>query len=143
MAYARDYASRFRVFNDSVNALREIFAAGGAGDSSLSPWPVVAGGPPLFLGTWGRDVERAAREFDGWIASGAYRGVDEVAAAAERFRMAGGGRCVVSTIQLTAETDLGELKDRFARFAQAGFDDAVVMFMPGGPAASDVRALIA
>jgi alkanesulfonate monooxygenase SsuD/methylene tetrahydromethanopterin reductase-like flavin-dependent oxidoreductase (luciferase family) len=141
-ACGRDYAGRFRTFDESVGSLREIFATGGTGESSLTPWPAVAGGPRLFLGTWGKGVERAAKEFDGWIASGAYRAPEEVAAAAERFHAAGGGRSVVSTIQLTSETDLGELKERFARFAEAGFDDAVVMFMPGGPAPSSVRGLL-
>jgi alkanesulfonate monooxygenase SsuD/methylene tetrahydromethanopterin reductase-like flavin-dependent oxidoreductase (luciferase family) len=141
-AYDRDHASRFKAFNESVAALRKIFATGGLGDADLSPWPAVRGGPPMFLGTWGKGVERAAREFDGWIASGAYRTVDEVAAAAERFHVAGGGRSIVSTLQLTAETDLGQLKGRFQRFAEAGFDDAVVMFMPGAPSPAAVRSLV-
>jgi alkanesulfonate monooxygenase SsuD/methylene tetrahydromethanopterin reductase-like flavin-dependent oxidoreductase (luciferase family) len=142
IAYDRDYGARFRTFDESVRALKEIFDEGGRGDAELSPWPAVAGGPPIFFGTWGKGVERAADEFDGWIASGAYRSVEEVAAAAERFHAAGGGRSIVSTIQLTGETDLGELKERFAAYAEAGFDDAVVMFMPGGPKPADVRALV-
>jgi alkanesulfonate monooxygenase SsuD/methylene tetrahydromethanopterin reductase-like flavin-dependent oxidoreductase (luciferase family) len=142
IAYERDYGSRFKDFNESLRALKELFDDGSRGDADLSPWPSVAGGPPLFYGTWGKGVERAATEFDGWIASGAYRSVKEVAAAAERFHAAGGGRSIVSTIQLTGETDLGELKERFAAYAEAGFDDAVVMFMPGGPSPKDVRGLI-
>lgn len=140
--YDREYGSRFSTFDQSVEILREVFRTGSAEGKSLSPWPAVSGGPPLFLGTWGKGVARAATEFDGWIASGAYRTVDEVAQAAARYHDAGGGRSIVSTIQLTGETDLGELKERFDRYAEAGFDDAVVMFMPGGPAPAVVRALI-
>ena len=141
-AFERPYESRFADFRESTAALRGIFASGGRDGASLSPWPPVQGGPPLFLGTWGRGVERAAREFDGWIASGAYRSVDEIAAAASRYQAAGGGRSVVSTIQLGPDTDLGELGERFAAYAEAGFDDAVVMLLPGGPSAAAVRALL-
>jgi hypothetical protein len=95
-----------------------------------------------LLGSWGRGVARAAREYDGWIASGAYRQPDEVIEALRRYRAAGGGRAVVSTIQLGPRTDLGELRERLGRFAAAGFDDAVVMFLPGAPAPSVVRALV-
>lgn len=141
-AFGRPHASRFGDFTWSMASLRRIFATGGEGPSNLTPWPAVRGGPPLFLGSWGNGVERAARDFDGWIASAHYRTVDEVCAAAERYRQAGGGRAVVSTIQVAAGTDLGELRDRLDRFVAAGFDDAVVMILPGGPAPAAVRALV-
>ena len=141
-AFGRDYDSRFSNFGRSVAALRRIFADGMHEGSNLSPWPAVAGGPPVFLGSWGNGVTQAAREFDGWIASANYRTVDEVAAAAERYRAAGGGRSVVSTIQVGGKTDLGELRDKLDRFAAAGFDDAVVMILPGGPAPLAVRRLV-
>ncbi len=99
-------------------------------------------GAPLFLGSWGNGVERAARSFDGWIASANYRTPDEVVAALARYRTAGGGRAIVSTIQLPAISDLGELKARLDRFAAAGFDDAVVMFLPGGPTPAQIRRLV-
>lgn len=141
-AFNRNYETRFADFNRSISALRDVFATGRHGAADLSPWPAVAGGPPLFLGSWGNGVESAAQAYDGWIASAAYRSVDEVAAAAARYRDAGGGRSVVSTIQINAETDLGDLKEKLARFAEAGFDDAVVMILPGGPAPGEVRALV-
>jgi len=141
-AFERPYESRFKDFTASIARLKTLFASGGADGVNLSPWPAVQGGPPLFLGSWGNGVERAAREFDGWTASAHYRTPAEVIAALQRYRAAGGGRAIVSTIQLNRDTDLGELRDRLARFADAGFDDAVVMFMPGAPAPRDVRALV-
>ncbi|MFU8814404.1 MAG: hypothetical protein ACNA7W_03600 [Pseudomonadales bacterium] len=75
-------------------------------------------------------------------ASAHYRTVDEVCAAIARYRQCGGGRCVISTIQVSAGTDLGELRDKLDRFAEAGFDDAVVMILPGGPAPAVVRAMV-
>lgn len=141
-AFDRDYAARFTSFEQSVDALREILVSGGRGEATLSPWPNVLGGPPLLLGSWGKGVERAAREFDGWIASAAYRSVEEIEFAAGRYRAAGGGRSIVSTIQIGADTDLGALREKLERFAGAGFDDAVVMILPGGPSAADVRKLV-
>ena len=48
----------------------------------------------------------------------------------------------MSTIVLNAETDLGELGERLDRYSYVGFDDTLVMFLPGGPASSNVRKLI-
>ncbi len=79
---------------------------------------------------------------DTLAASPHYRAPDEVTAALQRYRGLGGGRAIVSTIVLAADTDLGELNDRLGKFADAGFDDAVVMFMPGAPSPADVRALV-
>ena len=142
-AYGRNFDSRFKDFNSSLAVLREIFATGGSGDSQHGPWPQVLGGPPLFYGSWGKGVKRAAAEFDGWIASGHYRTVDEVCAALGEYRGAGGGRAIVSTLQVGADTDLGEFGDKLQRFADAGFDDAVVMLLPGAPAAAEIRKLVA
>lgn len=141
-AYGRDFGARFKDFNTCVANLREIFSTGGNDAGQHSPWPAVQGGPPLFFGTWGKGVERAASSFDGWIASGHYRTVDEVNAALDRYRSAGGGRAIVSTIQVSSDTDLGELQEKLQRYAQAGFDDAVVMLLPGAPTAAVVRQLI-
>lgn len=141
-AYERPYDSRFADFNAGIDALRKIFADGGDSRGQLSPWPSVRGGPPLFFGTWGKGVERAAESFDGWIASGHYRTPDEVCGALARYREAGGERAIVSTIQVGGDTDLGELDAKLNQFADAGFDDAVVMLLPGAPGADVVRKLV-
>lgn len=141
-AFSRRFETRFEDFSTLAGTLRQILRTGVSEQGDLSPWPSVRGGPPLFLGSWGRGVERAAREFDGWIASAHYRTAEQVIAALGRYRQAGGGRAVVSTIQLPAGTDLGELRDRLTRFAEAGFDDAVVLILPGGPAPDAVRRLL-
>jgi hypothetical protein len=94
------------------------------------------------LGTWGKGVTRAATEFDGWIASALHRTPDQVIDALGRFRTAGGQRAIVSTIQIGPDTDLGLIGENLNRFAAAGFDDAVVMISPGGPAAETVRQLL-
>jgi alkanesulfonate monooxygenase SsuD/methylene tetrahydromethanopterin reductase-like flavin-dependent oxidoreductase (luciferase family) len=141
-AFGRDYTARFREFRRTTGVLRTYLATGRSGDVDLSPWPATLRAPPILLGSWGQGVERAAKSFDGWIASGAYRTPAEVVAALGRYRQAGGGRAIVSTIQLRADTDLGQLADVLAQYAGAGFDDAVVMFLPGAPRPSRVRALV-
>ena len=141
-AYGVEYKDRFKILDASVKDLRQIFATGGLGESNLSPWPAVSGGPPMYLGSWGAGVTRAAHEFDGWIASANYRTVDEVAAAAQQYRDAGGGPSVISTIQIGAKIDLGELKEKLARFSEAGFDEAVVMIHAGAPDPEKILGLL-
>ena len=141
-ALDRSFDNRFAHFASVVEDLKEIFTTGARGDNALSPWPAVAGGPPLFLGTWKKGVERAAREFDGWIASSMHSPTDQLVSGLETYRQAGGKRAVVSTILAPPGTDLGEFKARLDRFADAGFDDAVVLLLPGGPTPAQVRQLV-
>ena len=137
--FERDYSSRFAEFNKHVDALRQAFQAD---PNPLTPWPNVAEGPALYYGTWGNGVKRAAQQFDGWIASGHYRSVDEVCQAHADYTQAGGGRSIVSTLQIDGKTDLGEMGEKLVRFAEAGFDDAVIMRLPGAPTSEAIRRLI-
>lgn len=137
--HQEDYKARFRNFETKLNNLRKILRTGAVGDLTLSPWPAVRDGVPLFFGTWGKNVARAAREFDGWIASGMHRTPEQCAAAMVRYREAGGSRAIVSTIRINGETDLGELRDRLQGYREAGFDDAVVMFLSGAPDPAEIR----
>jgi alkanesulfonate monooxygenase SsuD/methylene tetrahydromethanopterin reductase-like flavin-dependent oxidoreductase (luciferase family) len=142
IAFERDYAKRFKTFNSTLALLKTLLAEGKDERVNLTPWKRVVGGPPLIFGTWGAGVERAAKDFDGWMASAHYRTADQVIETLGRFRAAGGKRAIVSTIQLTADHDLGRTKDILQRFAGAGFDDAVVLLRPGSPSPAEVRALI-
>jgi len=141
VAFGRRAHGRSREFDARVVQLREIFADGVANGIDLTPYPASAGGPPLVLGSWGKGVERAATEFDGWMASNLHRSADDVVAALPRYRSAGGKRAIVSTITLVND-DLGELRERLSRFAEAGFDDAVILWFPGGAELSDIRACL-
>ena len=137
------FGERFSLFESKLAALRKVFQTGCTAEHDLTPWGSVRGGPPIFYGTWGRNVVRAAGEFDGWIASGMHRSPEECAEALLKYRAANGSRAIVSTLRIDADTDVGELCDRLRAFEQAGFDDAVVMFLPGAPSLSEIRALIA
>lgn len=137
----RDYTARFATFHRNTGRLRVLLAHGRDEYADLTP--AVAGGrPPLLLGSWGANVERAARDFDGWLASGYRRTPDQIIAAHERYRAAGGRRALVCAIPLDSRDDLEPTGEALRRYARAGFDDAVVLIGPGGPDPGEVRALL-
>lgn len=136
-AYDREHATRFATFRESTQRLRGLLENGRDERADLGP---AAARPPLLLGSWGANVERAAREFDGWLASGFRRAPDEIVAAHERYRAAGGARAIVCAVPVTR--DLDAAAQVLSRYADAGFDDAVVLIAPGGPDPEDVRALL-
>jgi alkanesulfonate monooxygenase SsuD/methylene tetrahydromethanopterin reductase-like flavin-dependent oxidoreductase (luciferase family) len=141
-AYDRDHAARFRTFDENLARLRVLLAHGRDERVDLAPAATAAGGPPLLLGSWGAKVERAAREFDGWLASGYRRTPDQILDAHARFRAAGGRRAVVCAVPLAGRDDLGPTGEALHRYADAGLDDAVVLIGPGGPDPEEVRALL-
>ena len=142
LVHEADFGQRFRDFDQKLAQLRQCFAHGTANTGHLALPQRALHGPPLLLGTWGHHVSRAASEFDGWIASGMHRTVEECSEALKAYRSAGGGRAIVSTILVTKDTDLGGLREKLEAFRDADFDDAVVMINPGAPPLSAVRQLI-
>ena len=137
--FDRDPATRFADFARSVQRLRVLLAAGRDEEADLAPAPARV--PELLLGSWGANVERAAREYDGWLASGYRRSPDETIAALERYRAAGGRRAMVCAIPVAGADDLGSTGEDLHRYAEAGFDDAIVLIGPHGPAPEQVRGL--
>ncbi|MGN6608118.1 MAG: LLM class flavin-dependent oxidoreductase, partial [Jatrophihabitans sp.] len=139
VALGRDFARRFAVLHGDLARLRVLLADGR--DEQVVVAPAPRRRPPLLLGSWGANVERAAHGFDGWLASGVRRTPDEIVEALGRYRAAGGRRAVVCAVPVDAATDLGRLRADLQRYADAGFDDAVVLIAPGGPEPTRVRAL--
>ncbi|WP_020497564.1 LLM class flavin-dependent oxidoreductase [Sciscionella marina] len=136
--FDRDHSARFRTFDENLPRLRHLLAHGRDSDADLAP---AGGTPPVLLGSWGAKVERAAREFDGWLVSAHRRSTDQIIAAHERYRAAGGTRAIVCAVPLSGPGDLGPTGEVLQRYAEAGFDDAVVLIGPDGPAPAQVRAL--
>jgi len=134
----RDHATRFRTFRENVVRVRELITHGRDAHADLGPAPARV--PPVLLGSWGRNVERAAREFDGWLASGYRTTPDQIVEAHGRYRAAGGRRAMVCAVPVTG--GLGPLGEQLRRYADTGFDDAVVVIEPGGPTPEEVRALL-
>lgn len=140
-AFDRDHAARFRTFDQNLTRLRVLLAHGRDERADLAP-AAAAGGPPLLLGSWGANVAKAAREFDGWLASAYRRTPDQILAAYERYREAGGRRAIACYVPVSGADDLGRTGELLQRYAEAGFDDAVVLIEPGGPDPAQVRALL-
>ena len=134
----RDFAARFRTFHLHADRLRVLLSDGRDEYVDLAPAP--GGRPALLLGSWGANVEHAARDFDGWLASGYRSTPDEIVAAHERYRAAGGRRAIVCAIPVDDRDHLHALGTALRRYAEAGFDDAVVLLSPHGPTPEEVRA---
>ena len=138
----QDFSQRFHQLEVSLEALKQGFESGQVGNGDVGLPPNLKDGPPLLLGTWGQNVKRAATEFDGWIASGMHRTPAECGEALTAYRVAGGQRAIVSTIIVTGNTDTGALREQLTSYADAGFDDAVLLVYPGAPSLEALRALV-
>ena len=96
-----------------------------------------------MLGTWGRNVDSAAKNYDGWIASAYYRNDAQLEAALRRYRAAGGKRAIAMNLHLSGRDHIATLGKRLAKLEQCGFDDAVVVFeSTSDQLLRDVRALL-
>lgn len=134
-----DFESRFRLFAEGLRVVRRLCDGAQVGDANLYPWPNIVGGPPIVIGAWasGIWVQRAARDYDGWMGSGrtSFKALQE---GIKRFRDAGGKRAMVVTVgvDLNAPSraldedgffDLvcspEEAASRLHRLADLGFDD--------------------
>jgi len=114
----RDYTSRFATFHRNTARLRVLLAHGRDEQADLAPAALAGCGPALLLGSWGANVERAARDFDGWLASAYRRTPDQIIAAHERYRAAGGQRAIVCAVPVDSSHDLeptGEVLRRSLR----------------------------
>jgi alkanesulfonate monooxygenase SsuD/methylene tetrahydromethanopterin reductase-like flavin-dependent oxidoreductase (luciferase family) len=140
-----DFAARFRRLSDSLVIMRRLWAGETVNGASLAPvWPAVLGGPPVLIGSWAGSkwIERAAREFDGWIGSGARSSWGALREGIARFRDHGGKRAVATNVRVdldapTASADGPDdpcdlrcppavARDRLHRLREWGFDDIVL-----------------
>ena len=141
-----DFASRFRQLGESLDVMKKLWAGGRVGAAELGPpWPVAAGGPPILVGSWAgsRWIERAAREFDGWVASGARSSWRLIREGIARFRDLGGTRAVLTNVAVRLDAaapssdapdapfDLvcpaAVASDRLQYVKSLGFDDVVLV----------------
>src|SRR6266700_155175 len=141
-ALGLDFESRFRRLRESLDIMRRLWAGESVGGASLAPvWPAVHGGPPVLIGSWAGSkwIERAAREFDGWIGSGARSSWRALREGIPRFRGFGGKRAIVTNVRVQLDSpsaspdgpdDPCDLKcprevarERLHRLREMGFDD--------------------
>lgn len=95
-AMGLSWEERWPRFEEAVQALRAHLRPGSAPfvgefysteDMELLPGPVQAGGPPIWIGSWGSEagLQRVARLADGWLASAYNTTPDGFSQARERL----------------------------------------------------------
>ncbi len=140
-AFGSSYQDRFARFPDDLEQIRSLLRGERVGDVDLTPWPSTVGGPKMLMGAWAGSawIHRAAKDFDGWIASAAKGG--RLAEGIRRFREAGGRRAVVTNIHVELDgpeeplqqdglfslrCGPAEARRRLKWLESLGFDDAIV-----------------
>jgi alkanesulfonate monooxygenase SsuD/methylene tetrahydromethanopterin reductase-like flavin-dependent oxidoreductase (luciferase family) len=139
-----DYDQRFHLLAQALPTIKRLCNGERVGSAYLEPWPDTVGGPPILVGSWhsGIWVRRAAREYDGWLASGFFTSLRQMREGIQRYRDAGGKRALVSTIRIDLhakgvpfdedsrfhlECDSeAEASERLGRLAELGYDDALL-----------------
>jgi alkanesulfonate monooxygenase SsuD/methylene tetrahydromethanopterin reductase-like flavin-dependent oxidoreductase (luciferase family) len=141
-----EFASRFRRLDESLSIMRRLWAGERVNGASLEPiWPDARGGPPVLIGSWAgsRWIERAAREFDGWVASGARSSWRLLREGITRFRGLGGRRAIVTNVAVDVQSGSASpdgpddpcdlrcprdaARDRLHRLRELGFDEIVLV----------------
>ncbi|MGZ5124220.1 MAG: LLM class flavin-dependent oxidoreductase [Burkholderiales bacterium] len=137
-----DYDQRFATFNRNLDVMRALWRGERVNGSSLIAWPGTQGGPPVFIGAWrnAKTIERAAREFDGWIASGQHSSWEDIEAGMRTFRAHGGTRAILTNVhtdlsdgasshggKINLECTPDEARERLQRLQAIGFDDVLLL----------------
>jgi alkanesulfonate monooxygenase SsuD/methylene tetrahydromethanopterin reductase-like flavin-dependent oxidoreductase (luciferase family) len=157
-ALGLDFESRFRRLGESLDIMGRLWKGESVGGASLAPiWPAVQSGPPVLIGSWAGSkwIERAAREFDGWIGSGARSSWRALREGIARFRDLGGKRAIVTNVRVDLDNpaaspdgpeDPCDLKgtpeiarERLHRLREWGYDDIVLV--PGRHEAAHLQQL--
>ena len=86
-----DYDKRFRTLMSSLETMRRAWRGEPVNGGTLSPWPGSEGGPPVLLGAWRnpRWITYAAKQCQGWIASGLYSSWEDLETGMRLYREAG------------------------------------------------------
>ena len=140
-----DYAARFRTLPASLDIMRRVWNGEAVFGPAVSVWPGTEGGPPVLLGAWRsqRWIDLAARQCQGWIASGIYSAWEDLATGVRMYRDAGGKRAVLANVfadlrpeaarpgygaaKVTLVGTKAEALERLRRLADIGFDDILLI----------------
>jgi alkanesulfonate monooxygenase SsuD/methylene tetrahydromethanopterin reductase-like flavin-dependent oxidoreductase (luciferase family) len=144
-----NYERRFRTLMSSLETMRRAWRGEPVNGGTLSPWPGCEGGPPVLLGAWRnpRWIAYAAKQCQGWIASGLYSSWEDLENGMRLYRDAGGTNAVLANVvvDLSARAEPGSLaerakvslvclpeeaRQRLKRIEQIGFDE-VLLVSPG------------
>jgi alkanesulfonate monooxygenase SsuD/methylene tetrahydromethanopterin reductase-like flavin-dependent oxidoreductase (luciferase family) len=137
-----DYDKRFTTLKQNLEVMRALWRGERVNGSSLVAWPGTEGGPPIFLGAWrsAKTIERAAREFDGWVASGLNSTWEDLETGMKIFRAHGGKRAILTNVPTDGDASSSshaakislactptEARERLQRLAAIGFDDVALL----------------
>jgi alkanesulfonate monooxygenase SsuD/methylene tetrahydromethanopterin reductase-like flavin-dependent oxidoreductase (luciferase family) len=140
------YEERFRLLREGLATIQCLFRGERVGEADLKVWPDAIPGPPILIGSWASSVwvRRAARDYDGWLTSGAGPGGNRYINLREGirlFRAEGGKRAIVATVPVDFSRDSPSISDdlpftlqcgpeealeRVQRVAELGFDDILL-----------------
>jgi alkanesulfonate monooxygenase SsuD/methylene tetrahydromethanopterin reductase-like flavin-dependent oxidoreductase (luciferase family)/YHS domain-containing protein len=143
VAVGIDHSQRFRLFSEGVRTIKALLNGETVGTANIHPWPDVAGKPPIIIASWynGPWIRRAARGYQGWVASGLNSTFAELREGIKRYRDEGGKRALVATVgvnfagtspPLSDDTNFNlrcpydEAKERVERLGDLGFDDLLL-----------------
>jgi alkanesulfonate monooxygenase SsuD/methylene tetrahydromethanopterin reductase-like flavin-dependent oxidoreductase (luciferase family) len=143
-ALGLEFDTRMQAFDEALDVMRRLWSGEQVGAANLTPWPATIGGPRVLIGSWrGKQwIPRAAKDFDGWIASGAKTSYAALAEGIRRYRQAGGTRAIVTNIAVDLDQPTTALPDdapfhlrchpaeagaRLRRLAALGFDEAILV----------------
>jgi alkanesulfonate monooxygenase SsuD/methylene tetrahydromethanopterin reductase-like flavin-dependent oxidoreductase (luciferase family) len=143
-----DWEERFKVLSRNLDVIRRICRGEKAGEADLMPWPNATPGPPVLVGAWTSKIwiRRAAREFEGWLASGGGPGgttFKDMKDGLALYRAEGGKRAVVATVgvglsetaareplgndtRFTLRCHPGDALERIRAAEELGFDDVLL-----------------
>jgi alkanesulfonate monooxygenase SsuD/methylene tetrahydromethanopterin reductase-like flavin-dependent oxidoreductase (luciferase family) len=134
-----DYTARFKILRQDLPVIQALCRGQPAGAAYLHPWQNMLPGPPILIGAWasGQWVRHAARDYDGWMASG-HTTFREIAEGIRIFRDYGGKRAMLMTVavdlrvsrprlsqddQFTLACEPAEAAEWLHRLAELGYDD--------------------
>jgi alkanesulfonate monooxygenase SsuD/methylene tetrahydromethanopterin reductase-like flavin-dependent oxidoreductase (luciferase family) len=145
-----NYDQRFRTLMSSLEIMRRAWRGEPLNGGVLSPWPGYEGGPPVLLGAWRnqRWITYAAKQCQGWIASGLYSSWEDLENGMRFYREVGGNNAVLANVMVDlrgtpepgslaerAKVSLvcsaDEARQRLKRLERVGFDEVLVV-SPGG-----------
>src|ERR1700745_2600403 len=111
-----NYDQRFRNLMSSLDIMRRAWSGEPVNGGILSPCPGCEGGPPILLGAWRnpRWIAYAAKQCQGWIASGLYSSWEDLESGMRIYREAGGANAVLANVvvDLSARAEAGSLAER-------------------------------
>jgi alkanesulfonate monooxygenase SsuD/methylene tetrahydromethanopterin reductase-like flavin-dependent oxidoreductase (luciferase family) len=126
--FGADYGQRFRTLISSLETMRRAWRGEEVNGGALTPWPGSEGGPPILLGAWRspRWITYAARQCQGWIASGLYSSWEDLENGMRIYREAGGTNAVLANVvlDLTNRPEPGSLAERAKVSLVCSPDDA-------------------